>query len=356
MKKCIKKQCDKICLILLVAIGLMIVVLTYIVSLKTGFTTGPGVMLFDTMKFGAAYSTYCINSLVLYSYFMIRILQKYKIQRKTERLLNLDEINAITLPSNSISESVEINIDGKYIRYDLFYDKYNRIIKLIAILYLFVCALGFIPYILCGESINNNIIFVVQILVGLVNILYLVLGELEHSETKFLSIKLNQSIKDCEKKINEKYKELMTVHLQREWVEISGEQPYYVIQYSKINKSYRVIVDFIFAIGGVMILIYTISNGLWNELASVNGLFFTIYPNIILIVFCVLSNQLYYDKILQHKVNIEEYTKEKITEYKEGEINKIMYTTNITMRKKKCKKSYIISIITISKLKSIIRH
>ena len=87
---------------------------------------------FDISKFGTEYSTYCINSLILYSYLKIRKLQQYKIQRKAEQLLRIDKIDNITLPSNSISESVEINIEGRYVRYDLFCNKYNRKIKQIA--------------------------------------------------------------------------------------------------------------------------------------------------------------------------------------------------------------------------------
>ena len=354
MKKWIKKYWDKTSLILFTVIGLIFIVSTYVISLKAGITTKQGIKCFDILKFGAVYSTYCINSLILYSYLMIRKLQKYKIQRKAKQLLSIDNIDSIILPSNSISESVEINIDGRYIRYDLLYDKYNRRIKQIAVLNVIVCACGIIPYILCHASKTNYIIFAVQILVGLFNILYFGLGELEQSEIKFLLIKLSQSIKDCEKKINEKYEEFMTFHIQREWIEIYEEQPYYVIQYSKINNKYRAIFDFFFVIGCVFVVIFTMCNNLLNVLTDENGLYFIIYPNIVLIVFCIVSNQSYYDKILQHKVNIEEYTKEKIIEYKEREINKLTYPINITMGKKKNKKLYIISIMNIKEQKSII--
>ena len=91
----------------------------------------------------------------------------------------------------------------------MFCNKYNRKIKQIAALNVLVCVCGIIPYIWCHASKTNYIILAVQILVGLFNILYLVLGELEHSEIKFFAIKLGQNIIDCEKKINEKYKEFI---------------------------------------------------------------------------------------------------------------------------------------------------
>lgn len=354
MKKWIEKHWDKTYLILLTIIGLTVIAIAYVKSFIDGMVIEQDSIKFDISKFGTEYSTYCINSLILYSYMKIRKLQQYKIQRKAEQLLRIDKIDNITLPSNSISESVEINIDGGYVRYDLFYNKYNRKIEQIAVLNVLVCVCGIIPYIWCHASKTNYIILVVQILVGLFNILYFVLGELEHSEIKFLSIKLSQNIKDCEKKINEKYEEFMAFHIQRECIETYGDQPYYVIQYSKLNNKYRTIFSFLFVIGGGFVVIFTLYNNLWNILAAENGLYFTIFPNIVLIAFCMVSNQTYYDKILQHKVIIEEYTKGKITEYKEREINKLTYQTNITMDKKKKKKLYIISIMDMTEQKSIL--
>jgi membrane protein len=356
MKKWIEKHRDKTHLILLTIIGLTIITITYVKSFIDGMVIQQDSIKFDISKFGTEYSTYCINSLILYSYLKIRKLQQYKIQRKAEQLLRIDKIDNITLPSNSISESVEINIEGRYVRYDLFCNKYNRKIKQIAALNVLVCVCGIIPYIWCHASKTNYIILAVQILVGLFNILYLVLGELEHSEIKFFAIKLGQNIIDCEKKINEKYKEFMTYHIQKESIETYGEQPYYVIQYSKLNNRYRAIVSFLLAIGGGFVVIFTSYNNLWNVLTEENGLYFTIFPNIVLIAFCMLSNYTYYDKILQHKVIIEEYTKRKITEYKEREINKLTYQVNISDKKQKKEKLYIISIMDMAEQESILER
>lgn len=356
MKKWIKKHGDKTYLILLTIIGLTVIAITYVISLIDGMVIEQDSIKFDISKFGTEYSTYCINSLILYSYMKIRKLQQYKIQRKAEQLLRIDKIDNITLPNNCISESVEINIDGRYVKYDLFYNKYNRKIIQIAVLNVLVCVCGIIPYILCHASKTNLIILVVQILVGLYNILYFVLGELEHSEIKFLAIKLSQNIKDCEKKINEKYEEFMTFHIQRECIVTYGKQPYFVIQYSKLKNKYRAISGFLSVIGFVFVLIFTAYNNLWSVLTAENGLYFTIYPNIVLIAFCMVSNQTYYDKILQHKVTIEEYTKGKITEYKEREINKLTYQANIIMDKKENKKSYIISIMDMTEQKAMLER
>ena len=147
MKKWIEKHRDKTHLILLTIIGLTIITLTYVKSLIDGMVIQQDSIKFDISKFGTEYSTYCINSLILYSYLKIRKLQQYKIQRKAEQLLRIDKIDNITLPSNSISESVEINIEGRYVRYDLFCNKYNRKIKQIAALNVLVCVCGIIPYI-----------------------------------------------------------------------------------------------------------------------------------------------------------------------------------------------------------------
>ena len=349
----IKKHWDKTSLRILTVIGLIVIALTYAMSFMDGMTIEQDLRKFDLSKFGIKYSTYCINSLILYSYMKIRKLQQYKIQRKAKPLLRIDKIDEIALPNNSISESVEINIDGGYVRYDLFYEKYNRKIKQIAGLNVLICMLGIIPYIYYSARIADCIILVVQILVGLFNIMYLVLGELEHSEIKFSSIKLSHNIKDCEKKINEKYEEFMTFHIQRECIVMCGKQPYYVIQYSKLKNKYRVFFNFVCVIGIIFVLEFTIDNNLWSVLTAKNGLFLIIFPNILLIAFCMVSNMTYYNKILQHKVVIEEYTKEKITEYKEREIKKLTYQTNITMGKKKIKRLWIISIMDLAEQKSI---
>ncbi|KXB57458.1 hypothetical protein [Lachnoanaerobaculum saburreum] len=348
MKKVIEKHRNKLCLILLTVIGLVVIVITYYISCLDGLVEEENIKKFDIAKFGTLYSTYCINSLILYSYIIIRKLQQYKIQRKTEQLLKIDKLDKIILPSNSIQESVEININGGYVKYDLFYNKYNSKMIQIALLNGIVCLCGIIPYILCHASKTDYIILVVQILVGLFNILYFVLGELEHGEIRFSTIKLSQYIEDCEKKINSKYEELMTFHIQRESIEIYGEQPYYVIQYSKLNNKYRVIFNVLFVIGCLFIMFFP--GNLYNILTAKNRLLFTIFPNILLIVFCMVSNQEYYDKILQHKVIIEEYTKRKITEYKEREINKLIYQVNIKLN---IKKLYIISIMNMTEQKSL---
>ena len=70
----------------------------------------------------------------------------------------------------------------------------------------------------------------------------------------------------------------------------------------------------------------------------------------------MLSNYTYYDKILQHKVIIEEYTKRKITEYKKREINKLTYQVNISDKKEKKEKLYIISIMDMAEQESILER
>lgn len=74
-----------------------------------------------------------------------------------------------------------------------------------------------------------------------------------------------------------------------------------------------------FVTGALFVIIFTGYNNLWNDLTD---------------AFCMVSNQAYYDKILQHKVSIEEYTKGKTTEYKEREINKLTYQTSMIANKK----------------------
>lgn len=155
MKKWIKKHGDKIYLILITIIGLTVIALTYVKSFIDGMVIEQDSIRFDISKFGMEYSTYCVNSLILYSYMKIRKLQQYKIQRKVVQLLRIDKIENITLPNNCISKSVEINIDGGYVKYDLFYNKYNRKIKQIAVLNVLVCFCGSIPYLLCHASKNR---------------------------------------------------------------------------------------------------------------------------------------------------------------------------------------------------------
>ena len=348
MKKVIEAHWNRLYLVLLTVIALIVIVSTYYMSFLNGLVEGENAKKFDIVKFGTLYSTYCINSLILYSYIIIRKLQQYNIQRKVEKILKIDKLGKIILPNNSIPESVEINITGGYVKYDLFYSKYNSKIIQVALLNVIVCFCGIIPYIWCSASETDYIILIVQILVGLFNILYLILGELEHGEIKFSTIKLSHHIENCEENINSKYKELMTFHIQRESIEIYGGQPYYVIQYSKLNNKYRVIFSVLFGIGCLFIMFF--GGNLYNILTATNRLLFTIFPNILLIVFCMVSNQEYYDKILQHKVIIEEYTKRKITEYKERELNKLIYQVNIKLN---IKKLYIISIMNMTEQKSL---
>lgn len=42
-------------------------------------------------------------------------------------------------------------------------------------------------------------------------------------------------------------------------------------------------------LGGGFVVIFTLYNNLWNVLTEENGLYFTIFPNIVLIAFCMLS-------------------------------------------------------------------
>lgn len=354
MKKWVEKHRDKINLILLTVIGMTVIILTYVKSFIDGMVIEKNSKSFDFSKFGTEYSTYCINSLILYSYVKIIKLQKYKVQRKTEKLSEIDKIHKIILPSNSIPESVKI--DCGYVRYDLLYSKYNRKIKQIVILNILVYVCGIIPYIWDQEDKSNFIVIIVQTLDGIFNILYLVLGELKRSEIKFLSIKLSKNIKDCEKKINDKYEEIMTFNIQKECIETYGEQPYYIIQYSKLKNKYDVILELLLVIGIGLIVIYTLYNNFLNVLTAENGLYFTMFPNVVLIIFCIVSNQNYYDKILQHKVTIEEYAKKKIIECREREINKLIYQINITTGKKKYNELYIINIMDMTEWESILER
>ena len=185
MKK-FEKHGDTICLILLTIIGLIFIALTYAKSFYDGRIDEQNSIRFDISKFGIEYCTYCINSLILYSYMKIRKLQQYKTQRKTKQLLKIDEINKIILPSNSIPESVQINMGGGYVKYDMFYNKYNRKIKQIAILNAIVCFCGIIPYIYYQASVTDYVIFVVQTLAGILNIVYILLNVIEQTEINFL--------------------------------------------------------------------------------------------------------------------------------------------------------------------------
>lgn len=353
MKKWIKKHGDKTFLILLTVIGLIFIVGTYIMSFYNG-RSGENLGEFNFSEFGSTYSAYCINTLILYSYVKIKRLQQYKIQRKSQRL---SKINQITLPSNSIPESVEINMDCRYIRYDLFYDKYNSKIKQIVVLNIVVYVVGMVPYICYHASKANWIIFMSQVLVGIFNIEYIVLGELERSEINFLSIKLSSKIKSCEKNINETYEKYQTFHIQREFIEIYERQPYYVIQYSKLNNKYRMICNLIivFIIICIVALICVSGDNLGHICVGKNGILYTIYPNVISMILCMVSNWSYYQKIDQHKVSIEECIPGKETEHRKLEINKLIYTINIGDNKKREKnKLYIISIMDMLKEESIL--
>ena len=57
-----------------------------------------------------------------------------------------------------------------------------------------------------------------------------------------------------------------------------------------------------------------------------------------------------------HPSIIEEYTKRKITEYKEREINKLTYQVNISDKKQKKEKLYIISIMDMAEQESILER
>lgn len=82
----------------------------------------------------------------------------------------------------------------------------------------------------------------------------------------------------------------------------------------------------------------------------------TLYPNILLIAFCMLSNQQYYNKIHQHKVVINDFSSKEIEKCTNREIKKLFYQYDMINKKDMVKQSFLISILDMTETKAMMNY
>lgn len=274
------------------------------------------------------FATYCINTLILFDFLVIRNARKRIIDRKVEKINKIDDLEKKELEENCYLDSIKfIHQTGgaDFLKYDLIDNK--RKLRKLALFNIAILILGFIPVLFTPIEYNAVMIFVIQIMVGFANIIYLYIWEIEQGKTRLFVQKLTQSTyKKAEQKINEFYEKNVTLIMHREEILSVGNQPYYVVIYSKENKRYRILLNSVVAFVFVTILVIAYMNGnIILNLSSENNIFLNIYPNLILLLFCYYSNDSFKNRISEHEVYIEEGTKENILASGEKEYKSIYY-------------------------------
>ena len=303
---------------LLLITGAIVVLLTYIFCLLVSE---------DIRVYGTNFGTFCINTLILYTFLSIRWLKKHRNKRVIQKIDKFSDVEKdLELEKNTIPESVRFYLNQKgtdYIQFDAYDEGYRKGISAIVLFNLGICLLGTIPYFMVEKSFESRALLVSLICVGIFNIIFLLFGEMECNSIKFCSIPITNNIIEVERKINEKYDKIITCQIQKETVEYYGTSPYYLIQYTKGKKCYRIILSVLIMFGAISLLLYMYRNGGLYGLASKDNLILTLYPNIVLIAFCICSNQNYYSKIYHHQVSIEKFDKEVLLHQNSSEIKQL---------------------------------
>ena len=159
-----------------------------------------------------------------------------------------------------------------------------------------------------------------------------------------------ERLRKNETNINDFYRKHMSLIMHKEEVVSIGNQSYYMVIYSKENKKYRVMLELVELVVLIAILVYAQMNGgIIYNLFSRDNIFLIIYPNLVLLLFCYYSNSAFQKRINEHKVYINEETKEKILCVEENEHSCIYY--ECTENKKT--KSYILKVIEIPQINSM---
>lgn len=308
----------------------------------------------DFSMYATNFSTFCINTLIFVDYILIRKNNIRGRKRKVEKINKIEDIKKIRLEENSILDSIEVihrSAGADFLKYDLYSNGYKKNLKKLFGFNVFVLVLGILPIIFLKVAYVELIVFVIQIMVGIANIIYLYIWELEQGKTEFFIEKLTQTTyRKNETNINDFYRKHMSLIMHKEEVVSIGNQSYYMVIYSKENKKYRVMLELVELVVLIAILVYAQMNGgIIYNLFSRDNIFLIIYPNLVLLLFCYYSNSAFQKRINEHKVYINEETKEKILCVEENEHSCIYY--ECTENKKT--KSYILKVIEIPQINSM---
>lgn len=219
----------------------------------------------DFSMYATNFSTFCINTLIFVDFILI---QKNNIRgrkRKVEKINKIEDIKKIKLEENSILDSIEVihrSAEADLLKYDLYSDRYKKNLKKLFGFNLLVLVLGIVPIIFSKVEYADLIVFAIQIMVGIANIIYLYIWELEQGKTEFFIEKLTQTTyRKNETKINDFYRKHMTLIMHKEEVVSIGNQSYYMVVYSKENKKYRIMLALVELVVFIMILVYAQMNG-----------------------------------------------------------------------------------------------
>lgn len=224
-------------------------------------------------------------------------------KKTSSNIENITDIKAISnkkFPKNVVGESIKIII-GTQGKYSLIYETYenNRRIKIIILLVInvisFVIGMG-IAIVFKHE--NNYFIFLLKGIVVISNVVFIFCDELENSSPEVFVEKFDiNKVKINEKEINDFYEENASNAILLEELVEFGRQSYYMIIITKEKKRIRSIIDLII-LGISIMLIYDI-------FTSKLQISLDIYPNYILLLFCIFSNSKFFEKISEHYIILQ---------------------------------------------------
>lgn len=254
-------------------------------------------LFFETEDYRTAFIDCFFCLLILFDFIYIN---NKKTSSNIENIINIKAISNKKFQKNVVGESIKI-VKGTQGKYSLIYETYenNRRIKIIILLVINVIsfAIGMCIAIIFKHE-SNYFIFLLKGIVVISNVIFVFCDELENSSPEVYVEKFDiNKVYINEKEINEFYeKNASNAILLEELVEF-GQQAYYIIIITKEKKRIRSVINLIF-LGFSMILIYDI-------VTSKLQISLDIYPNYILLLFCIFSNSKFFEKISEHYIVLQ---------------------------------------------------
>jgi len=297
------------------------------------------------------FTTFCINTLILLDFILIRNYDKRKRKRRIEKYIDIKEIDK--LDENCIIDSIEIihrKKEADLLKYDLQINRKRRL-RCLGLFNIVVIVLGSIPVALSAPGYQDIMTFILQIMVGLANVIFLYLEEYEQGEVRIYAKKLTQYSKQKnEADINDFYAKNMTLIMHKEEIMYVENQPYYVVIYSNIHRVSRLVFDLVVALVFISCVVMTqINGGIIGNMFSESNIFLNNYPSLILLAFCHSSNISFHNRINEHIIRIEDGTKENLQQCESNEQKRLYYECT----DKKQTKSFILVVMEVSKFESV---
>lgn len=294
-----------------------------------------GYGLCNLENFSNVFIDYFLNTLIVFDFCYIKDCNK-RARRCKQKINSIKDIKNKKLDRNVIGESVDIIYDAyakNFIVYDEYNDKKRNKLWVLGIVNIIVIILGILGMCTFNKD-YNSIIFICKIMVTFANIIYFYVGEIEKSEIQLeiFDLDVNKYRKN-EEDINSFYKRNMTnIFLQEKIIEF-GKNLYYVVIFMKEKKIYRIVYSALVSILGIAFVLYIhFTNGILNTIVVENNVIFNLYPNIILLLFCVISNMEFDEKINEHYITIREGD---LSDIENSEIDSIYFKFNDNKMKAK---------------------